>query len=125
MHTYRKDLLNPPDQDLEADGEPRKTDSAWVQRQLWQLMLNTIITRNEAKTGNEARVPLSIHELMGNCLDGLYASMGGTSSSKNISVVLLAFGNLESMLGVDEELQLPFCQEGDGGGLLTIENEAM
>lgn len=44
-----------------APNDQKKHQSAWVQRQLWQILLTHIINKNQLKNERDDRGPINIH----------------------------------------------------------------
>ncbi len=96
MQCFRSDLLYQSD-NYNEHTELNKfhvPESAWVQRQLWQVMLTGIMNKNEVKPTNELKTPLTIHELLGNSIDSMFAMMSNSRTCRNMSIVLICFRNL-------------------------------
>lgn len=72
-------------------------------------MMTGIMNRNEQKANGEIKLPLGIHELLGNSLDNLFSIFTSCQNSKNISIIVIGFKNIERILGQDENVELPYC----------------
>lgn len=69
---------------------------------------------------------LSIHELMGVCVDTLFKILSKSVTYKNMSIIMLAFRNVEEMLAdvlQEEELDLPYCGARSGSGMLVMKGD--